>query len=241
MNKDTYDGYVLHRRPYRETSLIVDFFTLQNGRVSAVAKGARGGKSDRKSLLQPLQALNFELSGRSSLRNLGRAESTAKSFKLSQQSLFCVFYLNELLNRALPESEIFTRLFRQYELSLQNLQDMSTPSIKLSELEPVLRNFEFVLLEELGYLPDFSYDSQNEAEISPDKSYTLINELGFVACDRTQVMAIRGQDILAIDNDEWHVDSLKAAKKISRIAMRPIVGDKPINSRELFKSNTTKN
>jgi DNA repair protein RecO (recombination protein O) len=54
-------------------------------------------------------------------------------------------------------------------------------------------------------------------------------------------MAIRGQDILAIDNDEWHVDSLKAAKKISRIAMRPIVGDKPIKSRELFKSNTTKN
>lgn len=240
MNKEIYDGYVLHTRPYRETSLIVDFFTMQNGRVSAVAKGARGGKSDRKSLLQPLQALNFELSGRSSLRNLGRIESTANSFKLSQQSLFCLFYLNELLNRALPESEVFRRLFQQYEHSLQHLQAMSTPSAQLSDLEPVLRSFEFVLLEELGYLPDFSYDAQNNTEIVPDKSYSLINELGFVACDKTQELGIRGQDILAINNNDWQLDSLKAAKKISRIAMRPVIGDKPIKSRELFVTNTHK-
>ena len=239
MNKDIYDGYVLHRRPYRETSLIVDFFTLQNGRVSAVAKGARGPKSDRKSLLQPLQAINFELSGRGTLRNLGRIESTSKSFVLSQQSLFCVFYLNEILNRALPESEVFTRLFQQYELALSSLQHLSKTPCELSDIEPVLRSFEFVLLEELGYLPDFTYDSQSESEIMPDKSYSLMNEIGFVACDPHQSFAIKGQDILAIANDDWQPDSLRAAKKISRIAMRPILGDKPIKSRELFSSKVT--
>lgn len=239
MNKDIYDGYVLHRRPYRETSLIVDFFTLQNGRVSAVAKGARAPKSDKKSLLQPLQAINFELSGRSSLRNLGRIESTSKSFVLSQQSLFCVFYLNEILNRALPESEVFTRLFHQYELALTSLQYLSKEKCSLIDIEPILRNFEFVLLEELGYLPDFAYDSQSESEIMADKSYSLMNEIGFVACDPTQSFAIRGCDILAIANDDWQSDSLKAAKKISRIAMRPVLGDKPIKSRELFSSKIT--
>lgn len=239
MNKEIYDGYVLHRRPYRETSMIVDFFTLQNGRVSAVAKGARGGKSDRKSLLQPLQALNFELSGRSTLRNLGRVESTAKSFSLSQQTLFCVFYLNEVLNRALPEAEVFTRLYEQYELSLKTLEAISQQKIELSMLEPILRSFEFVLLEELGYLPDFTYDSQNDAEIVAEKSYSLINEIGFVECDQYQKYAFSGRDILAIDNDNWQAASLKAAKKISRIAMRPILGDKPIKSRELFISYTT--
>ncbi|WP_412972312.1 DNA repair protein RecO [Glaciecola sp. MF2-115] len=239
MNKDIYDGYVLHRRPYRETSLIVDFFTLQNGRVSAVAKGARGPKSDRKSLLQPLQAINFELSGRGTLRNLGRIESTSKSFVLSQQSLFCVFYLNEILNRALPESEVFTRLFKQYELALSSLQHFSKTPCELADIEPILRSFEFVLLEELGYLPDFTYDSQSESEIMSDKSYSLMNEIGFVACDPHQSFAIKGQDILAIANDDWQADSLRAAKKISRIALRPILGDKPIKSRELFSSKVT--
>jgi DNA repair protein RecO (recombination protein O) len=239
VNKDIYDGYVLHRRPYRETSLIVDFFTLQNGRVSAMAKGARGPKSDKKSLLQPLQAVNFELSGRGTLRYLGRIESTSRSFSLSQQSLFCAFYLNEVLNRALPESEAFTRLFQQYELSLNMLRELSKAECKLADIEPILRNFEFVLLEELGYFPDFTYDSQNELEIVNDKSYSLMNEIGFVECDKNQSFAISGKDILAINNNDWQQSSLKAAKKISRIALHPILGNKPIKSRELFSTKIT--
>jgi DNA repair protein RecO (recombination protein O) len=239
LNKDIYDGYVLHRRPYRETSLIVDFFTLQNGRVSAMVKGARRPKSDKKSLLQPLQAVNFELVGRGTLRNLSRIESTSRSYSLSQQSLFCVFYLNEVLNRALPESEPFTRLFQQYELSLNTLQQLSIEGGELVDIEPILRNFEFVLLEELGYFPDFTYDSQNELEIVADKSYSLMNEIGFVQCDQHLSSAISGQDILAINNNDWQSSSLKAAKKISRIALHPILGDKPIKSRELFSTKIT--
>ncbi|MBF7075063.1 DNA repair protein RecO [Glaciecola sp. MH2013] len=238
MNKETYDGYVLHRRPYRETSLLVDFFTEQNGRVSAVAKGARGGKSDRKSLLQPMQNLNFELSGRSALRNLGRVESNARPKALAQQALFCAFYLNEVLNRALPEAEPFKRLYAQYELSLDNLQSQSTTAA-LFQLEPILRNFEFVLLEELGYAPDFLYDTQNESEIKPEKSYTLLNEIGFCEASPQQAHAIRGKDILNIHSQDWDSDALKAAKKISRIALRPILGEKPIKSRELFMAKPT--
>jgi len=204
-----------------------------------MAKGARGPKSDRKSLLQPLQAVNFELSGRGTLRNLGRIESTSRSYSLSQNALFCVFYMNEILNRALPESEVFTRLFQQYELSLNTLQTFSSSPCELAEIEPVLRNFEFVLLEELGYLPDFTYDSQNELEIVANKSYSLINEIGFVECDPHQSFAISGLDILAVNDNHWQPASLKAAKKISRIALYPILGDKPIKSRELFSSKIT--
>lgn len=204
-----------------------------------MAKGARGPKSDKKSALQPLQAVNFELSGRGSLRNLGRIETTSKSFILSQQNLFCVFYLNEILNRALPESEVYERLFQQYELSLMKLQALSANDTSLADIEPILRSFEFVLLEELGYLPDFTYDSHNEAQISESKSYSLMNEIGFVECDPSQSFAIRGQDILAIEQDDWHPASLRAAKKISRVAMHPILGDKPIKSRELFSSKIT--
>jgi DNA repair protein RecO (recombination protein O) len=150
-----------------------------------------------------------------------------------------VFYLNEVLNRALPESEPFTRLFQQYELSLNMLQRLSTKGGELVDIEPILRNFEFVLLEELGYFPDFTYDSQNELEIVPSKSYSLMSEIGFVECDQHLSLAISGQDILAINNNDWQSSSLKAAKKISRIALHPILGDKPIKSRELFSTKIT--
>ena len=147
--------------------------------------------------------------------------------------------MNEILNRALPESEVFTRLFQQYELSLNTLQALSSVSCELAEIEPVLRNFEFVLLEELGYMPDFTYDSQNESEIVAEKSYTLMNEIGFVECDPHQSFAIRGLDILAVNDNDWQPASLKAAKKIIRIALHPVLGDKPIKSRELFSTKTT--
>lgn len=241
MSKEAYDGYVLHRRPYRETSLIVDFFTLQQGRVSAVAKGARGAKSDRRSLLQPMQSLSFELSGRSNLRNLGRLESKERSLGLQHYALYCAFYLNEVLNRALPEAEPFVRLFQQYELSLSNLLTQSEQAASLIELEPILRNFELTLLEELGYAPDFLFDSQNEAEIKADKSYTLLNDVGFCEASPHQPHAISGVSILDIYHQHWNKESLAAAKRISRIALRPILGDKPIKSRELFMSQPTTN
>ena len=105
---ERYHAYVLHKRPYRETSMLVDFFTLEQGRVSAVAKGARGNsKSDRKSLLQGFQKAELDLSGRSNLKNLGKIEASGAVIRLSEKALYCGFYLNEILSRALPEAEPF--------------------------------------------------------------------------------------------------------------------------------------
>lgn len=78
MNNEWLNAYVLHRRPYREASYIVDFFTLEEGRVSAVAKGVKNSKSDKKSLLQPFQHLRLQLSGKSELKTY----VTLKAFRL---------------------------------------------------------------------------------------------------------------------------------------------------------------
>ena len=83
MNNEWLTAFVLHRRPYRETSYIVDFFTLQEGKISAVAKGVKNSKSDRKSLLQPFQPLNVQLAGKSDLKNL-----LFESTYLDHKSLF---------------------------------------------------------------------------------------------------------------------------------------------------------
>ena len=102
MNNEWLNAYVLHRRPYRETSYIVDFFTLEEGRVSAVAKGVKNSKSDKKSLLQPFQHLRLQLSGKSELKNLRHVESVSPSINLVGTALFCAMYVNELTNRVMP-------------------------------------------------------------------------------------------------------------------------------------------
>lgn len=230
-------GYVLHKRAYRETSMLVDFFTAEQGRIGAVARGARGNsKSDRKSLLQPLQKTEFEVSGRSSLKSLGRIESLAPSIKLSSNALYCAFYMNELLSRALPEAEPIEELFVQYEQSLLLLG--ARDQTDLFALEPVLREFEFEMLSSLGYLPDFEYDADNGEPIEAQYAYSFNATSGFTRCHPQVARAIFGEQLIAIANGEYKDSSdqylRQAAKYICRQAMLEIIGNKPIKSRELF-------
>lgn len=244
MNKLQATGYVIHRRPYRETSLLVDFFTRQYGLISAVAKGARGAsKSDRKSLIQPLQLLSFELSGRSQLKNLGLAEALQNSMNLKGFCLYSAFYINELLMRAIPETEPMGSVFEQYQQTLSALQDLSNPNILLEhsidkplaeDVEPILREFELLLLQELGYLPDFYYTCDTGQAIATDLSYTFVREEGFLVCSPNQAFALSGQDIIAISQKSYSPSARRAAKFICRQAFLPIIGEKPLKSRELF-------
>ncbi len=238
-NKITFSGFVLHRRPYRETSLLIDFFTLEYGRLSAVAKGVRGNsKSNKKSLLQPFQRLEIELFGRSKLKNLGRVDSLESAYSLKGNALYCAFYLNEVLVRSLAESEATELLYHQYEFSLVQLSSLN--DISLAKCEPILRNFEFVLLQEMGYLPDFSCDAELNESIKPDCFYTFDPNSGFTQTHPDMRGNIKGQhliDLYTVDltlQDTTTADVMKVAKKICRMAMVQIIGDKPIKAREFF-------
>jgi DNA repair protein RecO (recombination protein O) len=218
----------------------VDFFTLEQGRVSAVAKGARGKtKSDRKSLLQTLQKSEFELSGRSNLKNLGKIEGVTPAIRLIGNALYCSFYMNELLCRALPEAEAMEKLFTHYEQSLHAMASLSmSEQNNLRLLEPILREFEFTLLFCLGYLPDFEYDGQYEQAISEGLYYSFDPAIGFVQCHENYPNCIAGKTLQSISlrdfytNDDPHIRV--ACKYICRKALAHIIGDKPIKSRELF-------
>lgn len=245
--RQTLHGFVLHKRPYRETSLLIDFFTLEQGRVSAVAKGARGNsKSDRKSLLQPFQLLEFELSGRSNLRNLGRLEGASTSIPLQAKSLYCGFYVNEIITRALPEALPFEDLFRFYQQTLQLLSKAQPDSS--ADLEVILREFEFTLLHHLGYLPDFQQTADSGEPIVADGFYYFQLGEGFITCNRERKYAIEGKYLLAISRAEYQpienesssqtLDYMllrQLAKTICRQALSEVIGNKPIKSRELFR------
>lgn len=228
MNQVT--GQVLHRRPYRETSYIVDFFTREYGKVSAVCKGVRGSKNDKKSLLQPFQPLTLNLFGRHELKNLSTVESAGSMFRLQGERLFSALYMNEVLNRTLLPEVQYQTLYDIYVASLLRLASDEA-------LEPILREFELQLLEELGYGSNLQQDWQTGEALQPQAYYTFVVQQGLQqlsAKDSTQ-NCFSTEDLNKVYKYQWDKQSLRCAKVICRLALHPLLGDKPLKSRELFQ------
>ena len=224
-------GFVLHTRPYRDTSLIVELFTLEHGRVSVVAKGAAaGGKRNigRKAALQLFNTLALRWSGKGELKSLTDVELLSRHLLIGQR-LFAGMYLNELLERLLPKHDPNQALYRQYAASIALLtQD--------GALEPILREFEWLLLNELGYGLSFDIEAESHQCIAPDQDYIFIEDLGFVPA-RQEVPAkfhLNGQALLDCSQQQWNENSLRAAKIVNRFALRSLLGARPLRSRALF-------
>jgi DNA repair protein RecO (recombination protein O) len=223
-------GFVLHRRSYRETSYLTDLFTLELGKVSAVARGVRGNKGDKKSLLQSFQLLLLSVSGKHELRNLNQLESAGSMMKLVGHQLFSAMYLNELLNRLLPKEVPHPELFHAYQQSLKWLTSGG-------DIEPCLRQFELLLLEDMGYGIDLTQEYENSQTVEADVDYCLVLESGMRRIDDSAQGTNRfsGEALLQVSNNVWTPNSLQCAKRITRMALSPLLGHKPLKSRELFQ------
>jgi DNA repair protein RecO (recombination protein O) len=233
MNNEWLTAFVLHRRAYRETSYIVDFFTLEQGKVSAVAKGVRNSKSDRKSLLQPFQSLKLQLVGKSELKNLRQLEGAAPPIPLNGTALFCAMYINEITNRIMPVGLPSDNAFIAYTHALESLQ-------LNDDIEVCLRQIERALLDEMGVMPDFSTDAEWGEPISGEYHYSLQPELGFCRAPQGHRHALPGAALISLAHEEYTPQSKKVAKVLYRALLKPLVGDKPLKSRELFVRRKTK-
>jgi len=223
-------AYVLHTRPYRDTSMLVDFITPQFGRITAVARGVRSRKSPKRNLLNPFTRLLISFQGKADLKLLTHFEAEGAHFSLVAKHLFSGFYLNELLVRLLPELDSHPAAYDLYEKSLQALTAQK-------DLEPVLREFELQLLVELGYGIDFTSDSQSGGFISKELNYCLDTQAGFYpALSETPLnRQFSGRHIYAISQGELSDSDVKqTAKRITRELLKPLLGNKPLMSRELF-------
>lgn len=138
------NAFLLHRRSYRETSLLLDVLTPDFGLCRLIAKGALRSRGSRFALLQPFVPLSLSWAGRSELPVLCGAESRDRAFSLERKALFCGLYMNELLLRLLPAHDPHSGIFSLYEESLRRL-DAGEP------LDGTLRFFELALLDEIGY------------------------------------------------------------------------------------------
>jgi DNA repair protein RecO (recombination protein O) len=227
---------VLHSRPWRETSLIVDIFTEHYGKISVCARGVRSKKSPKRSMLQPLSPLFICWKGRGELPTLTVVEAAEPVIKLSGTALYSSFYINELLSRLLHKYDPHPELFKHYKVALNQLS--------VSEkLEQTLREFELELLVAIGYGLTLDYDSMDEP-ISNHKMYYLNTEgqLQNIDTNTNSVNSriFSGQQLISISEKNWHDKLvLKDAKRLLRISLKPLLGDKPLQSRKLFRSKTS--
>jgi DNA repair protein RecO (recombination protein O) len=233
-------GFLLHRRPYRETSYLTDLFTFELGKVSAVARGVRGNKGDKKSLLQSFQLLLLSVSGKHELRNLNQLESAGPMLQLTGHQLFSAMYLNELLNRLLPKEVPHPELFLSYQQSLNWLASGG-------DIEPCLRQFELLLLDDMGYGVDLTQEYESGQTVESNVDYCLILESGIKRIDVSAQSAqsaqgsnrFTGEALLQVSNNVWTPKSLQCAKRITRMSLSPLLGRKPLKSRELFQQTWT--
>jgi len=239
MRVESEPGFILHTIPYRETSLLVDIFTLNHGRLRCVAKGFR--KPNKKGIaktLFPYTEHHFQWQGRGELKTLTQADPIQAPVFLKQESLFVGLYINELLYKLLHQNDPHQSL---YEFYRQLMTQQSTSEIQ----QPVLRRFEMLLLEELGYGLVLDAEAETGQAVSADSLYYYIPDQGLkLIQDQTadNLHAFSGADIIALCQGQLEQQSvLRAAKKLTRQVIDFYLDGKELNSRELYRQHLLNN
>ncbi|MFD1009261.1 MULTISPECIES: DNA repair protein RecO [Oceanisphaera] len=221
-------AFVIHSRPYRETSQLVEVFTREQGRQSLIAKGSRRPRSMLKGLLQPFVPLDVTFAGKGELKTLHRAEATAPAIHLTGTALYSGLYLNELIFYLLETHTPFDEVFDAYRQTLTSLANGGG-------IEPCLRHFEFYMLNILGYGVDFTVDAHSGLAIDPDAWYQYQPESGFIQLAKPEPGAYPGEHLYALAELELtRTDVLVSAKRFSRQALAPYLGGRVLRSRALF-------
>lgn len=225
-------AYVLHRRDYGDTSLLLEVFTAGRGRLPLVAKGARRGRragGSQAALLQPFAPLLMTWSGRGEVGTLTRAEPAGRAAALLGDAIYCGFYVNELLLRLLGRAEPDEVLFGAYQRVLTELA-------AADGADAPLRRFELTLLEQLGYRPRLDRDAESGAAVQPHLRYVCDPERGPVrAVVADAADAVSGATLLALHNGIPPAGAAaREARDLLRRLLAPHLGEKPLLSRALF-------
>lgn len=225
-------AFVLHQRPYRNTSLLLDVFTRDHGRLGLVAKGVRQRANADRALLQPFNNVLVSYSGRGELMTLTAVERQAQLGELKAKALFSGLYMNELLLCLLHRNDPHDALFDFYRRSLFELA--ASPE----KVEPVLRRFERNLLTELGYGLLLEQEAGTGKPVLPDQLYYYDMERGPVAASRAPAAAqprVNGRCLLALAAGDFDdPETGKEMKILMRHVLAHHLNGRPLKSRELF-------
>lgn len=256
-------AYILHARAYQESSLLLELFSRDYGRISAIAKGVkRKTKGGMGGILQPFIPLLIACRGKGELLTLKSFEAESAYLQLMGKCLVSALYLNELLMRLLYRWDAHADLFYIYRKTLLDLQDNSQPrdnspqpqdtrdkSQQVKSQEVILRLFEKALLKAIGYELQLHKEVDSGNLIDPGKYYLFNPEQGpsCVSKDnphylgihkqssQTQKLLFRGKSLLDLEAESLSDPiSLQDAKRLMREALARHLGVRPLETRKLF-------
>lgn len=233
MRHQSLTGFAIHQRRYRERSHILHFFSREFGRVDGVIRQV------------PPSLYHFstlQATGKTELKNFSQLDVQGQPFYLQQKALFAGFYLNEILLRLLPLEEAMPSTYQAYIQALEQLKQLPAQDVNDLQLKILLRQFEMVFLNELGYEVDYFQDSSGQS-IDPEQYYLFIPQEGFISnfeakgfkgCHLLQV----GQDLQQSDvqKPQIHSANVVLLAKLYRSILTELLGNKPLKSRQLWVS-----
>ena len=226
-------AFVLHSYPYRETSLVLEVFSREHGRVALVARGARRPRSALRGLLMAFQPLSLSWFGKHELRTLHSAEWQGGQPQLRGTALLCGFYLNELLINLMARDDPHERLFDYYQMTLLRLAHEDNNAA-------TLRCFEKHMLQELGYALLLEQEAGTGRPIDPGLRYRYVVEHGALPegsePGRAQGLPVLGKTLQDMAADDYS-DALSAqqSKQLMRLLLNHHLAGKPLHTRELIK------
>lgn len=225
MRLEQQPAYVLHARPYRETSLLLECLTREHGRLGVVARGVRGERARlRRAQLEPLQALALDLMLRGEMATLTGVEIAGAPLRLSGDAGVAGLYLNELVVRLTERQDPVPVVFDAYAQTLA----------RLAADEPLawsLRRFERDLLQAIGYGLQLQHDTETGEPLMPDAHYRYVVEQGAERCSGGNPHALRGSDLLALEQDRMpDTSGLKALRDMMREVIRFHLGGRELRA-----------
>jgi len=227
---DAQPGFVLHTYPFRETSLVIEAFTRDFGRIALVARGARRPKSALRGVLLAFQPLLLSWSGKGELRTLMKAEWHGTYAPLRGLSLICGFYLNELMLKLLARHDAHENLFDAYAATLAMLA-------VAEDHASILRGFEKRLLRELGYALTLDRDVESGHPIAAERLYTYVVERGpMAAAPGALGVELTGQTLLDMQADDYsNPVTQQQSKLLMRTLINHLLGSQVLHTRQLLR------
>ncbi len=222
-------AFILHHRPFRDSSQILDVLTRDHGKIALVARGSRGAKSRLRGVLRPFLPLRVSWFSRSDLGTLTGAEAAGLPADLRGDAMLSAYYVNELLinflHRHDPQAEIF-------ELYADTITALGTHE----EVASVLRSFEIELLGLLGYALSIEHESGTHELLDPARNYEYRLEQGAVAVSRSSGPMVFSGALLAAINARRFDDAevLRAAGRLLREVISHHLGGKELKSRKVL-------
>jgi len=223
-------AYILHHRPYRDTSRILEVLTREHGRLSLFARAVRGPKARLAAVLQPFQLLLLSWSGRGEAAQLTAAEAAVHDPPVPPACLMAAFYLNELLLKLTTRHDPLPALFDDYHAAVQSLRHGRSQ-------EPVLRIFEKRLLDSLGYGPDLAGEAHTGKPIAADAYYHFRPAQGLVPAVAGASGALGGASLIRLAAEQLSdARELEDARRLLQAALAHCLEGRELNTRTVARS-----